>query len=290
VLVVPAFAKINLALEVVARRPDRYHDLDSILVAIDWHDLVSIEVKPADRTEIKLFLRGPRCAEVPSDGRNLAVKAAQTLASLSGKRWNIEIAVDKRIPVGAGLGGGSSDAAAVLTTATQLMKAQGVEVDPEGLREVALELGSDIPALLSPGTVRIGGRGDVVECFSTPPLNVVVVATVPNSTADVFGAVGDPVDHGRARRVADSIRAGNNLDQDDLGSALEGPAVRANPKFAAELSRLRSEFNANRWHVTGSGGAAFSLPGSSAQAQELASRLLAQGWDARACHAVGAIP
>jgi 4-diphosphocytidyl-2-C-methyl-D-erythritol kinase len=290
VLVVPAFAKINLALEVVARRPDGYHDLDSILAAIDWHDLVGLKVEASERTEVRLFLRGPRCGEVPPDGRNLAVRAAQELAALSGARWNIEIGIDKRVPVGAGLGGGSSDAAAVLSAGTHLMRAGGVRIDAAALREAALRLGSDVPALLAPGTLRIGGRGDVVECFPNPNLNLVVVATVPNSTAAVFAAVTDTGRSGRADRVAYALRGGAGVEASDLGSALEAPAARANALFAAELARLRAGFETQAWHVTGSGGAAFTLTRDRVQAVELAAAMLAAGWDARPCRTVGAIP
>jgi 4-diphosphocytidyl-2-C-methyl-D-erythritol kinase len=289
VLVLPAFAKINLALEIVARRPDGYHDLDSIVTAIDWHDLVSLEAKPADRTDIKLFLRGPRCAEVPSDGRNLAVRAAHDLASLSGQRWNIEIAIDKRIPVGAGLGGGSSDAATVIRGLLQLFASQGIAVDSKEVGQAALQLGSDIPALMSPGAVRIRGRGEVAECFASPDLHLVVVATVTNSTSNVYAHVDSPAVDGRAQLVAEAISSDRALPDASLGSALEGPARQANPEFAARLARLRKS-GQHQWHVTGSGGGAFTLVAGSADAVALSGSLVAQGWDARACRTVGSTP
>jgi 4-diphosphocytidyl-2-C-methyl-D-erythritol kinase len=289
VLVVPAFAKINLALEIVARRPDGYHDLDSIVAAIDWHDLVSLEAKPSDRTDIQLFLRGPRCAEVPKDGRNLAVRAAHELATLSGKRWNIEIAIDKRIPVGAGLGGGSSDAATVIRGLIQLFQAHGVAVDPHEVGQAALRLGSDIPSLLSPGTVRIAGRGDVVECFPSPDIHLVVVATVANSTSNVYAHVESPGAEGRAQLLAEALTVGKPIPRETLGSALEEPARRANLDFAAQLDRLRKT-SEHEWHTTGSGGGAFTVVDRRATAIALAESLIAQGWDARACRSVSSTP
>jgi len=276
VLVLPAFAKINLALEVLASRPDGYHDLDSIVATIDWHDLVSLEVKPADRTDIQLFLRGPRCGEVPKDGRNLAVRAAHELATLSGKRWNIAIGIDKRIPVGAGLGGGSSDAATVIKGLIEIFAARGVEVARKEVAQAALQLGSDVPALLTPGTVRIRGRGEVVECFPSPELNLVVVATVPNSTPDVFAHVDSPAAEGRAQLLGDAIAAGNDLPAAAFGSALEEPARRANPNFAAQLDRLRKS-SEHDWHTTGSGGGVFALVDGRTTALAMASGLIAQG-------------
>jgi 4-diphosphocytidyl-2-C-methyl-D-erythritol kinase len=282
----PAFAKINLALEVLAKRPDGYHDLDSILVAIDWHDLISLEVKPADRTEVKLFLRGPRCGEVPQDGRNLAVRAAHELATLSAKRWNIEIAIDKRVPVGAGLGGGSSDAATVIKGVLQLFARHGVEVDRQQMAHTALQLGSDIPALISPGAVRVQGRGEVTGCFVSPNLNLVVVATVPNSTADVFAAVKSFSDGSRVKRLAELLERGGELPDDCLGSDLEGPAEQTNPRFADALTKLRGEFHGQNWQVTGSGGGAFALLPNRAAALSLAEQLTVGGWDSRACRVV----
>jgi 4-diphosphocytidyl-2-C-methyl-D-erythritol kinase len=287
--VMPAFAKINLALEVLAKRPDGYHDLDSILVAIDWHDLISLEAKPADRTDIKLFLRGPRCAEVPKDGRNLAVRAAHELATLSGRRWYVEIAIDKRIPVGAGLGGGSTDAATVIRGLLLVFASNGVVVDSQEVGQAALRLGSDIPAIISPGAVRIQGRGGVVECFPSPDLHLVVVATVANSTSSVFAHVDLLAADGRTQLVADALAAGKPLPADGLGSALEGPACKANPDFARQLDRLRGA-DQHKWHTTGSGGGVFAVVESRDEAIALAGSLAAQGWGARACRTVSSNP
>ena len=289
-LVIPAYAKINLALEVLARRPDGFHDLDMVTTTIDWHDLVSIEMSEAGRTTINLSLEGPACAGVPGDQRNLAVAAARAICDLSRSRWSVELRVRKSIPSGAGLGGGSADAAAVLRGGAAILAKHGQVVSPESLHEVALQLGSDVPLVLRGGAARVGGRGERIEPITrgAAHLYMVVCVLAANSTAAVYGALDDPHADGRAGRVAQMLAAGDPVGAEDLGSALEAPARSANPEFAASLDRLRAQTAVLglTWEVTGSGGAVFAIctgPGQAAgQSQELSRR----GWQVRACRSV----
>ena len=144
---VAAPAKINLFLEVLHRRPDGYHELDSIFAALDLHDTVVLE--RADR--VSLTAEGH---EVPLDRTNLAWRAADALGV--GARIHLV----KRIPAGAGLGGGSSDAAAVLTGLDRLY---GMGIARDRMVALARGLGADIPFFLTGGTARCRGIGDLVE-------------------------------------------------------------------------------------------------------------------------------
>src|SRR5207247_1589324 len=107
-------AKLNLALAVVARREDGWHDIDSVLAPIDWHDLIGVELRAAPAVAVRLRLSGPAAAGVPAGEDNLAVRAAHALAAAARTPLDVSVWLDKRVPHGAGLGGGSADAAAVL--------------------------------------------------------------------------------------------------------------------------------------------------------------------------------
>jgi 4-diphosphocytidyl-2-C-methyl-D-erythritol kinase len=164
-----AFAKLTLSLEVVARRPDGYHELDALVVSVsEPHD--SLVLRPAD--DVSITVRGPHAAGVPVDETNLAVRAAREAGA------NVAIELHKAIPAGAGLGGGSADAAAVL-----------IGVDAPDPVLIAEGLGADVPFCLSGGAMRMRGIGDVLEPVSLPELWV-VIATPPFGcvTADVYRA------------------------------------------------------------------------------------------------------
>jgi len=164
---VDAFAKLTLSLHVTGTRPDGYHELDATMVSItEPHD--SLLLRPAARTS--LTVTGPFADRVPAGASNLAWRAADACGV------PLEIALHKGIPAGAGLGGGSADAAAVLVA---------LDADPA----VAPALGADVPFCCRGGFARVSGIGDRLEPAATPPL-VIVVAT-PGfgcSTAAVYRA------------------------------------------------------------------------------------------------------
>ena len=164
-------AKLNLWLEVLGRRPDGYHEIDSCLVAIDLCD--TVRVTPAATTSVSV-----EGLAAPTDESNLAWRAAAALGTPA------RIHIVKRIPPGAGLGGGSSDAAAVL-------RALGPNLAPERLQAIAVSLGADVPFFLTGGTARCRGFGERVE-----PLEggagrrfLLVVPEIHMSTAAVYGAL-----------------------------------------------------------------------------------------------------
>jgi 4-diphosphocytidyl-2-C-methyl-D-erythritol kinase len=144
-------AKVNLALRILGRRPDGYHEIDTLFQAIDLSD--EIEARPG--ASLTLSCDDPR---LPTDDSNLALRAARRLAEAAGRpQVGAALALKKRIPAGAGLGGASSDAAAALLVCARLW---GLPHAPDDLAAIAAEIGSDVPFFLWGGTARGTGRGE----------------------------------------------------------------------------------------------------------------------------------
>jgi 4-diphosphocytidyl-2-C-methyl-D-erythritol kinase len=287
--VVPAYAKLNLSLEVVARRADGWHDIDSILVPVDWHDLVGLSLQPADTDSLSLTVDGPAAAGVPTGEANLTVRAARALRTLADRPLAIRIWLSKIVPHGAGLGGGSGDAAAVIRSGVARLAALGVPLDPARVAVAALSVGSDVPALLSLTAQRVRGRGDRLEPLVTPVMHLAIASTTPSSTADTYAAV-DPNeigDDGRSARLARLLDSRLPPDPELMGSALEPAACRANPALAEALQQARGALPGVRWYLTGSGGAVFTVARGRAEAERLAAAMCAAGFNARACRTVG---
>jgi 4-diphosphocytidyl-2-C-methyl-D-erythritol kinase len=153
----PAPAKLNVFLRVLGKRDDGYHDLETLVQPITLAD----GVRAAHRDEgLGLVVAGERSAEVPAGPENLVLAAARALAKETGEARGANLTLIKRIPVAAGLGGGSADAAATLRALDRLW---GTGLPPERLSEVGAGVGSDVPALVRGGPVVARGRGDLVE-------------------------------------------------------------------------------------------------------------------------------
>lgn len=176
-----AHAKINLGLRIIRKRPDGYHDIETVFHRIGLHDV--IEMREADG--ITVVSSDPAA---PSDPTNLAYRAAELLREATGTRAGVRIAITKRIPVGAGLGGGSSDAAEVLKMLQQLWS---VSLPPERLLEIALALGSDVPYFLRPGSAVARGRGERLSYFKVDVPYAILVCTpaLHVSTAWAYGSI-----------------------------------------------------------------------------------------------------
>jgi 4-diphosphocytidyl-2-C-methyl-D-erythritol kinase len=287
--VVPAYAKLNLSLSVVARRDDGWHDIDSVLVPIDWHDLVGLSLAFAPTDSRALTVTGPAAAGVPTGDSNLTLRAARSLPALAGRPLSIRLWLSKAVPHGAGLGGGSADAAAVLRTGVAMLTTLGVATNPDQVAAAALDIGSDIPALLSIEAHRVRGRGERIEPLDGLSLHVAVASTLPSSTAATYAALipEEIHDDHRAARLAAVITAGGAPDEALMGSALEPAAGRADPALAAALRRARDVMPAVRWHLTGSGGAVFAVATGPEEAERLASAMRGAGFAARACRTIG---
>ena len=268
-------AKLNLHLEVVGRRPDGYHELRTVFQTIDLADDVRIDRRSAPGPE--LVVTG---ADVPGDRRNLAWRAAEAFLRHWGgaARGGVRIELDKRIPPGAGLGGGSSNAAVVLAGMSRLW---GLGNEPEGLAAVAAELGADVPFFLVGGTAVGLGRGDRLIALedgrirpaphdpqlrlALPPFGV--------ATAEVFAGVAA----GMQRRPFPALEralSGVPVRWDELigDNDLEAAAFRLRPELGAlytELVRSR----ARRVRMSGSGSTLFALFDEASAADDIADRL-----------------
>lgn len=175
-------AKVNLALRVLRRRDDGYHELDTIFQAIDLWD--RLEIAPGHG--LSLTCNDPR---VPTDDRNLVLRAAAAVAvRAGGGPRGAVFHLHKRIPSEAGLGGGSSDAAGAIRLAAEWW---GIELDADEERHLARELGADVPFFLQGGTARGTGRGDLIERLPSVGIIPLLLGVPPFgvSTAEAFGAL-----------------------------------------------------------------------------------------------------
>src|SRR6266403_3429037 len=197
-LVLNAAAKVNLILEVLGKRDDGYHELVTVMQAVDLSDRITRE----DAAVLELA-SGPG---VPADGRNLALRAATALREAAGVTRGARITLDKRIPVAAGLGGGSADAAAVLLGLNRLWR---LRWPVARLDEVATGLGMDVPFFLRGGTALATGRGERLAPLGSTSLGLVLVnPKFAVSTAEMYGRVTPALytDGARARDAAKALR------------------------------------------------------------------------------------
>lgn len=179
-LILPAYAKLNLTLDVTGRRPDGYHEIDSVMQTISLHDLLWIE-----RTDCRVF----DVVGTPIEGENLVLKAARALEGHVSRALPFTIRLFKRVPMGAGLGGGSADAAAFLKAANLLYD---LKLTPAELIEIATGVGQDVPFLLSGGTTRATGLGSTLSPLPPVPSTwrfLVVCPPVQIPTRAVYEAV-----------------------------------------------------------------------------------------------------
>ncbi len=227
-----ARVKINLYLHVLGKRPDGYHDLDSLVVFAELGDEIEVALAP----ELSLRTRGPFADRVPGSADNLVLRAAERLRTAGRTAAGAEITLTKRLPVAAGLGGGSADAAAALHALCELWEIDAAQVD---LRKIAAALGADVPVCLAGGPSLIRGRGeDLLPARSLPPCHFVLAnAGVALSTAEVF-ACYDGAGSGKA------ALAGTFPDARALARALSEcrndlePAARALAPAIGETLRL----------------------------------------------------
>lgn len=192
---VEAPAKLNLGLHVLRRRGDGYHDIETVMVRLRWFD--TIAVQPAQ--EIAMTCSEP---SLPVDADNLCMKAAHQLRSRFGIAWGAQLHLTKTIPVGAGLGGGSSDAAATLRLLADLWN---LDISDEELSVLGAQIGSDVPFFLGPSPALASGRGEVLQVVTADddaplqiPFTFVVVKPERSvSTAEAYRWV-QPSDRDRA--------------------------------------------------------------------------------------------
>ena len=205
-LKIQARAKINWTLDVVGTLPNGYHDLDMLMQSVTLCDQMTMEEAP----QLTLYVRAQGRSFVPADGNNLVLKAAAALQAATGCTRGARITLKKYIPVAAGMGGGSSDAAAVLWALRTLY---APDISDDRLETLAARLGSDVPFFIRGGTRLATGRGEVVSPL--PPLTagwfVVVKPDEGYSTAEMYRRLDEPgsVLVRNSRYMQDAVAANN---------------------------------------------------------------------------------
>lgn len=267
----PSPAKVNLCLRVVGRRCDGYHLLDSIFLPIDLYDDIAVtitNVGQGSATSVRLHCSTPG---IPLDDGNLVVRAAKAVLAERGLGAHIDVTLVKRIPAGAGLGGGSGNAATMLAGLDALL---ALEIAPMRLREIALGLGADVPFFLLGGPARVRGIGEDLEAIHGWPDLILVVAVPPVhvSTAWAFRALGGHALRGGdepARLAAGAFPAGALLVND-----LEEVVVRSHPEVGLLKDALANAGAAGAV-MSGSGSAVLGVARSAAEAAQMAASVSA---------------
>ena len=255
-LILPAYAKLNLTLDVLGTRPDGYHEIDSVMQTISLHDLISIE-----RTECRVF----EVVGAAIDGENIILKAARALEGHVSRALPFTIRLFKRIPIGAGLGGGSSDAAAFLIAANELY---GLKLKRADLVEIGAEVGQDVPFFFRAGTAHATGLGATVAPLPAVPRTwrfLVIGLPFQVSTRAVYEAVDSRASSaGRAPRLVEVLstphpdpppQGGRGIPKvsEYFGNDLEPVTRRLFPPFDEALERLRTKVPGLNMTGTGAG-------------------------------------
>jgi 4-diphosphocytidyl-2-C-methyl-D-erythritol kinase len=304
---VPAPAKLNLFLHVIGRRDDGYHLLQSLFVLIDWADRLHFERRDDGRLarhDLRHDLH--TAAALPAD--DLCVRAARALAAASGTRYGVDIHLDKRLPAGAGMGGGSSDAASTLLALNRLW---GLRWPRARLAEIGLALGADVPFFIQGENAFVEGIGERITPLAVPLLDYAVLK--PPASIETKSMFTHPA---LRRDSAPVILAGSFGGRTSAGDAapgdvwsrpgfgrndLQAPAEDRCPEVAAAARWLEQRYGNSR--MTGSGSAVFARVESStgtaasheampapARTPELHPDDLPVGWVGRMCKGLARHP
>ena len=277
VLIEDARAKVNLTLRVVGRRVDGYHDLESLVAFADCADRLTLTHGP----ELKLTTTGPLAQHCGETADNLVLKAAQLLAERVADLKVGEFTLDKVLPVAAGIGGGSADAAAALRLLARL---NGLALDHARLLEVALLTGADVPVCLASRACDMTGVGETLLPLKLPKMPCVLVnPRVPVATKDVFEALGLrngellvgavdvieaaawPEDEASVSDWIEKLRAAFN--------DLEAPATRIQPVIGEVISALGAAEGVLLARMSGSGATCFAIFENDAAAQAASQKI-----------------
>lgn len=265
---VKAHAKLNWSLDILGTRPNGYHELDMLMQHIELSDELTFE----NARWTMLTIDGQ---PLPVGGRNLIVRAANALNDYMGTRRGARIQLKKRIPVRAGLGGGSADCAATLIALNRLWK---LRLTTDKLCEIGAKLGADVPFCIRGGLCRVSGIGEIIEPMPCGP-RIPMVLLHPGgglSTQSVFGrfdAEHYPTLHVDTPAVARAVQAGDIAAYDACsGNALEAPAISLMAEVRTAMEQLRAA-GAGAVRMSGSGSAVFGLFETDEQAQRAAQEL-----------------
>lgn len=276
-LTIPAPAKLNLYLHVTGKRADGYHLLDSLVAFAELGDVLTL--RPADGLTLRMTgpFAGPLRAEDPE--RNLAVRAVRALAAHLGREADLEIVLDKRLPVASGIGGGSADAAAALSGAARLW---GVAADDPELYRLARSIGADVPVCLYARTAYFAGTGEEIAPGPVLPTVWLVLANpgVALETRTVFAARTAPFT-APARLTRDPADAADLAAMlMERGNDLAAPAAALCPVIGEVLDRLAGADGCLMSRMSGSGATCFGLFATEEGARAAAAGIAADqpGW------------
>ena len=289
---VPAPAKLNLYLHVAGRRADGMHLIESLMVLIDWCDTIHVEPRGDG-----LLRRHDSAAALPAD--DLSLRAARALQTASGTPLGVDITVDKRVPWGAGLGGGSSDAASTLLALNRLWR---LDWPLERLLPIGLALGADVPFFLAGTNAVATGIGErLVRADVAPAWFAVVKPAAGLATGEVF-ARPEVAERVAAARIAGFSEAIPGVDGEpgalgEIGprlaegfgtNDLQAAAVGLCPEVERAASALSRAFGNSR--MTGSGSAVFARAGSGSAPSAAMPSDWPLGWSGRMCRSLGRHP
>jgi 4-diphosphocytidyl-2-C-methyl-D-erythritol kinase len=265
-------SKVNLWLAVRGRRPDGYHDIETIFCGVGLADDVTVRRAPDGVIDVDMRWEGPKERTIrPVD--NIAYKATSALMRVAEERFGVRVEIVKRIPAGAGLGGGSADAAATLLLATEL-----IGLPRTAAVDVACDIGSDVPYFLHGGIALATGRGERLKPIQTPGEFWLVLGLFDDglATKDVY----DEWD--RTRSAVPALRSDSMVDALQSGDAaavagavhndLQAAAVGLRPGLEAKVAETMSA-GALAACVSGSGPTVYGLASSAGHAREIAARL-----------------
>ena len=278
-LCMEARAKVNLTMDVLRRREDGYHEVDLLMQSVSLHDTLTIE----ESDELTLTIAG----SLPVEDNNLVLRAARLLAQDAGIEPTGKMHLVKRIPVAAGLGGGSADAAAAFVGLNELW---GLDYPLEKLLAIGAKLGADVPFCIAGGCCRATGIGTVLEeVKSALELHLVILKPCEGLlTKEIFGGLklNEQTKHPDTPGAAKAAEAG---DVEALiacmGNVLETPAMARRPQIARALEELE-ELGALHARMSGSGSAVFGLFADEAAAAHAAEVLGKQYRECFACESV----
>jgi len=274
----PAPAKLNAFLHVVGRRPDGYHLLESAMLPIDWCDLLH-----AERRNDGHLARHDLGAPLPED--DLCLRAARALQAASGSTFGADISIDKRVPWGAGLGGGSSDAA---TTLIALNRLWALDWPRAKLARIGLSIGADVPFFLGAGPAFAEGVGERLTPIDVEPQWFAVLK--PPAGLDT-GAIFRSPRLGRSDRPArmESFTGGNGCAPWAFGrNDLQQAAEDACHEVAEARAFLAARYGSAR--MTGSGSAVFAWAGSGEEPTVAWPGVPREGWQGRMCRSLASHP
>jgi 4-diphosphocytidyl-2-C-methyl-D-erythritol kinase len=244
---VRAPAKVNLQLRILGRRADGFHDIETIIMPVSLSDELTIEISSGDA--ISLTCDDP---ELPIDQSNLARAAAHEFQQETGLRFAVSIQLRKHIPIAGGLGGGSSDAAAVLSALDQLLDSR---LGIESLQKIAARIGSDVPFFVHPGPAICRGRGEIIEPFVAPKNLDVLLMKPPFGveTAWAYKAWAT------ARPAPDGLEAEQDLGWIKIFNALEWPVFEKFIVLPVMKDWLLNQPEVRAAGMSGSGSTIFAL-------------------------------